>query len=147
VRSQKPDCQSILIYWNPDWISRISEKEWPGLWRNGWNLRKDNVPSHNTFSVKQFLASKNTTMLRLILLHVTSFSTDQICAERNLFYVSRRSESKNDGWSSWAVLLIKDPHHCLERLQHCMQLHLNSEWTTLRTITNDFFVLSKWKKS
>jgi len=55
------------------------------------------VSSRNTLSVKQFLASKNITMLHLILLHATSFSTDQICAETNPLYVSRRSESKNDG--------------------------------------------------
>jgi len=33
------------------------------LWRNGWILHQDNAPTHNTLSVKQFLANKNITVL------------------------------------------------------------------------------------
>jgi len=33
------------------------------LWRKGWILHQDNMPAHNTLSVKQFLANRNITLL------------------------------------------------------------------------------------
>jgi len=41
---------------------RVRRKR-PELWRNGWILHQDNAPAHNEFSVKQFLANKNITVL------------------------------------------------------------------------------------
>ena len=38
-------------------------RKWPELWWKGWILHQDNVPAHNTLSVKQFLANKNITEL------------------------------------------------------------------------------------
>ena len=41
---------------------RVRKKR-PELWKNGWILHQDNAPAHNVLSVKQFLASKNITVL------------------------------------------------------------------------------------
>jgi len=41
---------------------RVTRKR-PELWRNVWILHQDNAPAHNALSVKQFLATKNITVL------------------------------------------------------------------------------------
>jgi histone-lysine N-methyltransferase SETMAR len=47
-------------------LTKLHEKmrrKQPGFWRNRWIFPQDNAPFRNALSVKQFLASKNITVL------------------------------------------------------------------------------------
>jgi histone-lysine N-methyltransferase SETMAR len=61
-----PSGQTVNQHYRIEFVTKLCEQvRWKqsGLWRNGWILHQNNVPSHNALSVKQFLASKNVTVL------------------------------------------------------------------------------------
>jgi hypothetical protein len=76
-------------------------RKWPGLWRNGWILLQDNVPSYNALSVKQFLANKNVTVLAHLLSYACTcfvallpLSKDQILLEGTHFVLAEEVKAK-----------------------------------------------------
>jgi len=67
------------------------KRKWLGLWKNWWILQKDNVPSHNALSVKQFLVGKDIDLCAHptyspdLALVTSSFTKDQIRSKRTPF--------------------------------------------------------------
>jgi transposase len=47
------------------WLREAVPTNRPGLWSNGWILHHDDVPAHETLSVKDFLAQKPITETQL----------------------------------------------------------------------------------
>jgi hypothetical protein len=127
------DIQSIVM---PDWVlsgqtvnrqyyieifMKLCERmrrKWPELWKNAWILHQDNVPAHNSLSVKQFLANKNITVL-----DHPPYSPDlaprdfypilkiKSMLQRAPFWVSRKCKSKNSGspqqpYRTWTAELL-----------------------------------------
>lgn len=61
-----PSGQTVNQQYYKQVLEKLRErvrKKRPELWKNGWILHQDNAPAHNALSVKQFLASKNITVL------------------------------------------------------------------------------------
>jgi hypothetical protein len=83
------------------------------LWQNkSWILHQDNVPAHNAFAVKQFLANKCIPMLehtplppftRFSHLWLLPVPQTEKCVERKSFSVCRWGEIKNGGPAEHSV--------------------------------------------
>jgi hypothetical protein len=61
-----PPGQIVNHYYRTEIVTKLHEevgRKQPGLWRKLWTLHQDNTPSHNSLPVKQFLSSKNITVL------------------------------------------------------------------------------------
>ena len=107
-------------------------RKWPELWRNGWILHQYNVPAHSALSVKQFLSSRNITVLE----H-QPYSPDLAPCD---FYLFPKVKSVLKGTHFVSVENVKaktaeilnsltghDLRNCFEHWQHCMQLCVNAE--------------------
>jgi len=110
---------------------RVRRKQ-PELWRNRWILHQDNVPAHNALSVKQFLATKNITVLE----H-PAYLPDLAPWD---FYLFPKIKSVLKGTHFVFVENVKaktveilnsltehDLQNCFEHWQHRMRLCVNSE--------------------
>ena len=102
------------------------------LWRNGWILHQDNAPAHNALSVKQFLATKNITVLE----HPPD-SPDLTPCDFCLFpkiksvlkgtnFVSVESVKAKTA-EVLNSLTERELRNCFEQWQHRLQLCVNSE--------------------
>ena len=107
-------------------------KKRPELWRNRWILHQDNAPAQNALPVKQFLATKNITVLE----H-PPYSPD--LAPCN-FYLFPKIKSVLKGTHFVSVESVKakmaevlnsltehELRNCFEQWQHRLQLCVNSE--------------------
>jgi hypothetical protein len=100
-----PPGQTVNHYNRTEIVTKLHEEEGgkrPGLWRKLWILHQDNAPSHNALCVKQFLSSRNITVLAHLPNSPNSDPCDFFFFQRSNpfskepFCVGRRSESKND---------------------------------------------------
>ncbi|GFG36724.1 hypothetical protein Cfor_09438 [Coptotermes formosanus] len=109
------------------------DRKQPGLWRNGWILNQDNVPSHNALSVMQFLTSKNISgrayplyLPELAPCNFFLFPNIKSALKGTHFLLVEEVKAKMT--QRLNILTENDLHHCFEQWQHHMQLCLNSEW-------------------
>ena len=104
----------------------------PELWRNGWILHQENVPTHNTLSVKQVLANKNITVLEhppyspyLTPCNFCLFPKIKSVLKVTHFVVVENVKAKVA--ETLDSLTEHDLWTCFEQWQHCMQPCVNSE--------------------
>jgi hypothetical protein len=141
-----PPGQTVSHYNTIEIVTKFHEEEGrkrPGLWRKLWILHQDDAPSHNALSVKQFLSSKNITVLAHLPYWPNSDPCDLFFFQRSNpfskdpFCVGRRNESKNDATPEQSlqkvICVIVSNSGSISR--SCV---LTQNETALREITNDF---------
>jgi transposase len=130
-----PSGQTVNQQYYIEVLSELRERvrrKRPELWRNGWILYQENAPTHNTLSVKQFLANKN-----IAVLEHPPYSPDLSPCD---FYLFPEIKSVLKGTHFMSVENVKakkaeilnsltehDLRNCFEHWQHLMQLCVNSE--------------------
>ncbi|KAJ8957683.1 hypothetical protein NQ318_017575 [Aromia moschata] len=61
AKMSKSNFKAMLIFWQ---LRERVRKKRPELWKNkSWILHQDNVPAHNTLSVKRYLAARGIPVL------------------------------------------------------------------------------------
>jgi len=130
-----PSSQTVNQQYYIEVMTKLCEhvrRKQPELCRNRWILHQGNAPAHNTLSVKQFLANKNTTVLQ----H-PPYSPDLTPCNFHLF-PKIKSVLKGTHFVSAENMKAKmmeilnsltehDLRNCFEHWQHRMQLCVNSE--------------------
>ena len=81
-----PSSQMVNQQYYNEVLMKLRErvrKKRPELWRNWWILHQDNVPVHNTLSVKHFLANKILLCLSTHPNHQTSLPATSTSSQRS----------------------------------------------------------------
>jgi hypothetical protein len=128
-----PSRQTVNQHYYIEILTKLHEKirrKQPGFWINSWIFPQDNAPFCNTLSVKQFLASKNITVLAhplhspdLAPCDFFLFPQKKSVLKRTHFVLVEEVKAKLTTLLN--SLTENDFYHCSEHWQHHIQLCLD----------------------